>query len=200
MSTLQTSVNPGTETSASAEQLTVWLANLDRHEHELLEAMRQGRVKAMTFDGFSKLVEIARTARSSAEAYADAELRNAALTSDRVLLLNTLFYVIKAFEGVAHNIDKLAAILQTLGLRDGESLILIIRRLLTKPGSLETIKSNGLLLMNAFDVSWLGRIDVDALLPLMQETGVDVHGYAQIPQLFQTLRTSALPPADASNE
>lgn len=193
--------NLGSETSASTEQLTRWLGNLDRHGDELVEEIRQGRVKVMTTDGFSRLYGIASSARSATEKLADAELRNGALTSDRVLLLQTLFYVLKSFEGVAHNVDKVAAIVETLALRDGDTLLSIIQRLMTRPGSLQTIMANGKTLMHSFDASWFTRINVDALLPLMREVGVDVEGYAQIPHLLQNLRTPAtasLPAGDAT--
>ncbi len=75
-------MNAETETSVSADQLTGWLKNLDRHGQEILEAIREGRAKVTTTAGFN---EIAARLRASTRVYADESFKGSGLTTQKVI-------------------------------------------------------------------------------------------------------------------
>ena len=110
-------MNGETETSAGADQLTTWLKDLDRHRDAILTAIREGRVKVTTTARFSQL---AGRLRENARAYADAAFKVSELTTQKVILTNTIYYLLKSCERIAGHADKIGELMAVLPL--GEAL------------------------------------------------------------------------------
>ncbi|MCC6460788.1 MAG: hypothetical protein IT260_09990 [Saprospiraceae bacterium] len=174
-------MNGETETSVSADQLTGWLKNLDRHGQELLGAIQQGRVKVTSTAGFS---EIAARLRESTRAYADEAFKVSELTGQKVILTNAIFYLLKSCERIAGHADKIGELMAVLPL--GEALdAKTILGILLDGKKRDTLIDNGKLLAGAFEGSWLGRIEVNALAPILAEAGIDFTAYAHFVEVLK---------------
>lgn len=169
-------LNGETETSVGADQLTEWLKDLDRHGDTLIDAIRQGRAKVTTAAGFS---EIAGRLREFARAYADEALRSSELTAQKTVLTNTFFYLLKSAEGIAHHAEDIAGLLALLPAGqslDARSLLPLLMDGKKRDAIVHIIKVLGA----AFEASWLTKIDVAALAPVLQDAGIDVSAYIRL--------------------
>lgn len=174
-------MNSETETSAGADQLTTWLKDLDRHRDALLTAIREGRVKVTTTARFSQLAE---RLRENARAYADAAFKVSELTTQKVILTNTIYYLLKSCERIAGHADKIGELMAVLPL--GEALdAKTILGILMDGKKRDTLIDNGKLLAGAFEGSWLGRIEVNALTPILAEAGIDFTAYAHLVEVLK---------------
>ena len=186
-------MNGETETSAGADQLTTWLKDLDRHRDALLTAIREGRVKVTTTARFSQL---AGRLRENARAYADEALKVSELTAQKVILTNTIYYLLKSCERIAGHADKIGELMAVLPL--GEALdAKTILGILMDGKKRDTLINNGKLLAGAFEGSWLGRIEVNALAPILADAGIDFTAYAHLVEVLknhlpETPKTSLL--------
>ena len=174
-------INGGTETFAGADQLTYWLKDLNRHGDTLLRAIREGRVKVTTSAGFSELTA---RLREFARAYADEALKTGELTAQKIILTNTIFYLLKSGEGIAGNADKIAELLAVLPLAQGLDAKAILT-LLMDGKKRDLLIHNIKVLGGAFDASWLGKIEVNALAPILQEAGIDFTAYIQLAEVLR---------------
>ncbi len=169
-------MNGETETSVATDQLTTWLKDMDRHGNTLLTAIREGRVKATTTAGFSQL---AGRLRENARAYADEAFKVSELTAQKVILTNTIYYLLKSCERIAGHADKIGELMAVLPL--GEALdAKTILGILMDGKKRDTLIDNGKLLAGAFEGSWLGRIEVNDLAPILAEAGIDFTAYAHL--------------------
>lgn len=174
-------MNGETETSAGADQLTTWLKDLDRHRDALLTAIREGRVKITTTARFSQL---AGRLRENARAYADAAFKVSELTTQKVILTNTIYYLLKSCERIAGHADKIGELMAALPL--GETLdAKTILGILLDGKKRDTLIDNGKLLAGAFEGSWLGRIEVNALAPILAEAGIDFTAYTYLVEVLK---------------
>ena len=174
-------MNGETETSVATDQLTTWLKNLDRHGDTLLTAIREGRVKVTTTARFSQL---AGRLRENARAYADAAFKVSELTTQKVILTNTIYYLLKSCERIAGHADKIGELMAVLPL--GEALdAKTILGILLDGKKRETLIDNGKLLTGAFEGSWLGRIEVNDLAPILAEAGIDFTSYAHLVEVLK---------------
>jgi hypothetical protein len=174
-------MNGETETSAGADQLTAWLKDLDRHGDTLLTAIREGRAKVTTTAGFN---EIATRLRTSTRAYADEAFKVSELTTQKVILTNTIYYLLKSCERIAGHADKIGELMAVLPL--GEALdAKTILGILMDGKKRDTLIDNGKLLAGAFEGSWLGRIEVNALAPILAEAGIDFTAYAHLVEVLK---------------
>lgn len=174
-------MNGETETSVSADQLNGWLKNLGRHGQELLDAIRDGRAKVTTTAGFN---EIAARLRSSAQAYADEAFRVSELTAQKVVLTNTIYYLLKSCERIAGQADKIGELMAVLPLGvalDAKTILGI----LMDGKKRDVLLANGKLLAGAFDGSWLARIEANALTPILAEAGIDFAAYARLAEVLK---------------
>lgn len=193
--------NGETETSASSSELREWLHDLPRRGSDLIEALQQGRVKVTTAAAFRELAALAKSAKSNeklaqktreyAEQYARDRAalaeKNAELTEQVVACRNAVFYLLKSFEGVAAQADKIVETTALLGIKDdgkapGAAALMLN---FTMHGS--KIMGNASAIFGGFDGTWLRRIDVEALKKLMEGTELDLHGYDRLTDLMHTL-------------
>ena len=174
-------MNAETETSVSADQLTGWLKNLDRHGQEILEAIREGRAKVTTTAGFN---EIAARLRASTRAYADEAFKGSGLTTQKFILTNTIYYLLKSCERIAGHADKIGELMAVLPL--GEALdAKTILGILMDGKKRDTLIDNGKLLAGSFEGSWLGRIEVNDLAPILAEAGIDFTAYVHLVEVLK---------------
>ena len=174
-------MNGETETSAGADQLTTWLKDLDRHRDALLTAILEGRVKVTTTARFSQL---AGRLRENARSYADAAFKVSELTTQKVILTNTIYYLLKSCERIAGHADKIGELMAVLPL--GEALdAKTILGILLDGKKRDTLIDNGKLLAGAFEGSWLGRIEVNDLAPILAEAGIDFTAYAHLVEVLK---------------
>ena len=174
-------MNGETETSVGADQLTAWLKDLDRHGDTLLTAIREGRVKVTTTAGFSQL---AGRLRENAKAYADEAFKVSELTAQKVILTNTIYYLLKSCERIAGHADKIGELMAVLPI--GEALdAKTILGILMDGKKRDTLIDNGKLLAGAFEGSWLGRIEVNDLAPILAEAGIDFTAYAHLVEVLK---------------
>lgn len=174
-------MNGESETSISADQLNGWLKNLGRHGQELLDAIREGRAKVTTTAGFN---EIAARLRTSTRAYADEAFLTSELTAQKVVLTNTIYYLLKSCERIAGHADKIGELMAVLP--PGEALdAKTILGILMDGKKRDTLLDNGKLLAGAFDGSWLARIEVNALAPILAEAGIDFTAYARLVEVLK---------------
>lgn len=164
-----------------ADQLKAWLQDLDRHSGDLLGAIRAGRVQVTTAGGFSELTN---RLRAFAQAYADEALQVSALTGQKVVLTNTIFYLLKSCEGIAGQSDKITELLALLpvgkGL-DAKALLPLLMDGKKRDAIIHIIKVLG----GAFEASWLTRIDVTALAPVLQDAGIDFTAYIRLAEVLR---------------
>lgn len=172
--------------SISSDQLKTWLADLEEYAPQVLSAVRRGELILMTRS-------VAESARNMARKYTDATLDLAALTTQKVALLNALFYLMKSIEGIALKADKILHLLQVLGIGEEVDKFKLMSALAVNFSLVMETKND---ILNAFDASWLARIDISGLAPLLAETGLDMTPYQQLPALiqkFQPQQPAALP-------
>ena len=173
--------NGETETSVATNQLTEWLKDLDRHGDTLLQAIREGRVKATTAAGFS---EIAGKLKAYARSYADETLKVSELTSHKIVLTNTIFYLLKSCEGIALNADKIGELISILPIGEGMEAKTILS-LLMDGKKRDTIFSNVKVLGSAFEAHWLNRIELHTLAGILEETGIDFSAYENLVEVLK---------------
>lgn len=174
-------INTGTETSVSAEQLTTWLKDLDKYGDSLLLAIREGRAKVTTTAGFS---EFAGRLRSLTDKYAAETLRSSQLTTEKVVLTNTIFYLLKSCEGIALNAEKIGELISVLPIGEGMDAKTIASLLLDSKKR-DLIFTNAKILTGAFDAQWLAKIEVSALAAILEETGIDFSAYANLVEVLK---------------
>lgn len=194
--------NSETVTSASSEELRGWLQNLDKGgTANLIEALRQGRVKVTTAAGFNEMAALAKSSKSNevlaaktrqyAEEYARDRARladeNAVLTQQKVVCQNTIYYLLKAFEGVAANADKIVETTEMIGIGEDGKMPGMMNVMGSLVANWKKIYTNGTIVVNAFDGTWLRRIDLPALQELMSEMQLDLSGYDRLTDLLHTL-------------
>ena len=194
---LEPSENSETVTSASSADLRAWLFDLDKHGYELLDALREGRVKVTTTSGFNELANLASYARQYAKDRAELADQNAALIQQKVLFQSTIFYLLKSFEGIAANADKVIETCGLLGIENGKMSSMGIMGLMTNY-TMNARKVNGNVeaIANVFDPAWLQKIDLKGLKTLMEETELDLSGYDRLNEILQAMypaKTSELP-------
>lgn len=194
-------LNGETETSASTEQLNEWLYDLANRnvDDKLLEAVRVGKVKVTTTAIFSELTgrlqeyaDKIKRLRIEADKYAEATLEISQLTQQKVTLVNSIFYLLKSCEGIALNADKIAELIGLLpaGGLDAKSIL----GLLMDGKKRETIIGNVKVIGGAFDVSWLGKIDLPALASILRESDVDFSPYENLVDVLkQRAETKSVP-------
>ncbi|MEZ4941811.1 MAG: hypothetical protein R3D58_13105 [Saprospiraceae bacterium] len=181
MSDNSLTINTGTETSVSAEQLTTWLKDLDKYGDSLLIAIREGRAKVTTTAGFS---EFAGRLRSLTDKYAAETLRSSQLTTEKVVLTNTIFYLLKSCEGIALNAEKIGELISVLPIGEGMDAKTIASLLLDSKKR-DLIFTNAKILTGAFDAQWLAKIEVIALAAILEETGIDFSAYANLVEVLK---------------
>lgn len=181
MSDNSLTINAGTETSVSAEQLTTWLKDLDKYGDSLLLAIREGRAKVTTTAGFS---EFAGRLRSLTDKYAAETLRSSQLTTEKVVLTNTIFYLLKSFEGIALNAELIGELISVLPIGEGMDAK-TIASLLLDGKKRDLIFTNAKILTGAFDAQWLAKIEVIALAAILEETGIDFSAYANLVEVLK---------------
>lgn len=164
-----------------ADQLKAWLQDLDQHGDDLLGAIRAGRVQVTTASGFSELTN---RLRAFAQAYADEALQVSALTAQKVVLTNTIFYLLKSCEGIVGQSDKIAELLALLPIGQGldaKALLPLLMDGKKRDAIFQNLKSLG----GAFEASWLTRIDVTALAPVLQDAGINFSAYIQLAEVLR---------------
>jgi hypothetical protein len=181
MSDNSLTINTGTETSVSAEQLTTWLKDLDKYGDSLLIAIREGRAKVTTTAGFS---EFAGRLRSLTDKYAAETLRSSQLTTEKVVLTNTIFYLLKSCEGIALNAEKIGELISVLPIGEGMDAK-TIASLMLDGKKRDLIFTNAKILTGAFDAQWLAKIEVIALAAILEETGIDFSAYANLVEVLK---------------
>jgi|GEM_PF-5802508 len=168
-----------TVTSVGKIELQQWLSNISRHENDLIEAIKSGRVKVTTTAGFN---QIADKVKEYAQLYANTEFEKSTVTTDRTVLLNTIFYLLKSCEGIARNANLIGDITAVV-LANGKepNLKSIITALIVDTSKLNRLINAVQVLCSGFDATYLTRIDLKALAPMLKEIGIDTDMYEQIP-------------------
>lgn len=194
---LEPSENTETVTSASSADLRAWLFDLDKHGYELLDALREGRVKVTTMSGFTELANLATYARQYARDRAELADQNAALIQQKVLFQSTIFYLLKSFEGIAANADKVMETCGLLGIENGKMPNMgLMGLMINYTMNARKVNGNVEAIASVFDASWLQRIDLQGLKTLMAETELDLSGYDRLNEILQAMypvKTSELP-------
>lgn len=186
-------INGGTETSISADLLAAWLKDLDKHGYDLLAAIREGRAKVSTTARFSEFTAGYKTLH---DRYADELLLTSKLKTEKAVLTNAIFYLLKSCEGIALNADKIGELISVLPIGEGAGLdAKTILSILLDSHKRDTILGNVKTLAGAFDAHWLARIELSALAAILYETGIDFSAYAN---LVDVLKKQL--PANASPE
>lgn len=168
-----------TVTSVGKIELQQWLSNIPRHENDLIQAIKSGRVKVTTTAGFGQITD---KVKEYAQLYANTEFEKSTITTDRTVLLNTIFYLLKSCEGIARNANLIGDITAVV-LANGKepNLKSIITALIVDTSKLNRLINAVQVLCSGFDPTYLTRIDLKALAPMLKEIGIDTDMYEQIP-------------------
>lgn len=156
----------------SPEKLKQWVQNPAAHYPEIAAAILAQHVVLTTKAGVEDLIG---KMRGEVQARAAAQDEAARLTIEKTLLCNTIFYLLKSFEGIAANADKIAEMVQMIGIGEGGKVNKL--QLMMNVGK---IMDTGGHIMAGFNAEWITKIDLEKLVPLFTDYPIDLDGFARL--------------------